>query len=246
MVFVNRREHMPCTNKDVFLDTRFDRLFEENLHSNALAWYPWVGEQYTAAPVKVLVVLESHYINKERSNLEAISKPDFTRRIVLEQIRQDWHSNTFDNLALCLTGAPICGASMAALWSKVALYNFVQRPMSSPSARPTAADFSAGWHTFCLIADILRPDVCIFAGFEAINHLDNLPNDLRITGTAPWEKDAIGGVYPRPRFEIIRPWGSIVGTAVRHPGAFFSPDKWRAVLERQIPKTMPFLKGKYK
>lgn len=233
---------MSYTNRDVCLDTSFDRLFKEKLHSNALAWYPWVGKRYRTAPVKVLVVLESHYINKERSNTEAISKPDFTRRIVLEQIQQDWHSNTFDNLTLCLTGAPICGTSVGELWSKVALYNFVQRPMPSPSARPTAVDFAAGWHTFCPVTDVLRPAVCIFAGFEAINHLDNLPKGLCITGTTPWEKEAIGGVYPRPRFGIILPWGNITGAAIRHPGAFFSPDKWRGVLERQIPKTMRFLK----
>lgn len=220
----------------------FDNQFNSLLSPAGLTWYPWIGEKYPTAPVKVLVILESHYINKERSNLEAISKPDFTRRIVAEQIQRDWHSNTFDNLSLCLTGTPLSADSMKALWSKVAFYNFVQRPMPSLSDRPTAADFAAGWKTFCQVADILRPNVCIFAGFEAINHLDVLPQGLSVIGTTPWEKEGIGGVYPRPRFEITLPWGTITGVAIRHPGAFFSADKWRGVLERQIPQIMKFLK----
>ena len=220
----------------------FDTKFNPLLSPAGLTWYPWVGGQYPTAPVKVLVLLESHYINKERSNLEAISNPDFTRRIVSEQILRDWHSNTFDNLSLCLTGTQLSADSMKELWSKVAFYNFVQRPMPSPSARPTASDFATGWKTFCQVADILRPNVCIFAGFEAINHLDNLPKGLCVTGTTPWEKEGIGGVYPRPRFEITLPWGTITGVAIRHPGAFFSADKWRGVLERQIPQTMQFFK----
>lgn len=220
--------------------SRFDAQFDAAHQAGQIAWFPWVGTQYPTSACKVLVILESHYINWERNNIEALALPDFTRRIVAEQIipQYYWKSNTFNNLTACLSGRNLPPEEMHHLWEKVALYNFVQHPMESPDARPGAQDFEIGWKAFLTVTDILRPDVCMFAGFAAISHQDKLPAGLQVTGTTPWEKEEINGTYPRPCFTIVTPHGTLKGAAVKHPGRFFTIDKWHAVLQKQIPQAV--------
>ena len=52
---------------------RFDAQFAAACKAGQIAWYPWVGAQYLSAACKVLVILESHYINWERNNIDALS-----------------------------------------------------------------------------------------------------------------------------------------------------------------------------
>lgn len=221
----------------------FDEQFASSHKAGKLAWYPWVGKQYPTAVCKVLVILESHYINWEHSNIEALSLPDFTRRIVAEQVtpQYHWQSNTFNNLAACLSGQKLSAEHAHLLWEKVALYNFIQRPMDNPDERPNEQDFINGWKAFPTVVDILRPDVCIFAGFAAISHLLELPTGLKLSGLTPWEKEGINGTYPRPCFTIQTLHHTMKGAAVKHPGSFFTADKWRAVLQRQVPQAIKTL-----
>ena len=46
----------------------FDPAFEALCQAGKLAWYPWVGKNYPSASNKILVILESHYIDKAKSN----------------------------------------------------------------------------------------------------------------------------------------------------------------------------------
>ena len=141
---------------------RFDAQFAAACKAGQIAWYPWVGAQYLSAACKVLVILESHYINWERNNIDALSLPNFTRRIVVEQMAADrWPSSSFNNLSTCLSGKAVIKGQVNLLWEKVALYNFVQRPMDNPNERPNGQDFINGWKAFQAVVDILRPDVCV-------------------------------------------------------------------------------------
>lgn len=221
----------------------FDVQFNTAQKAGRITWYPWVGKQYPNAACKVLVVLESHYINRERSNIESLALPDFTRRVVAEQSisQYHWNSNTFNNLALCLSGKRLTPAQAHLLWERAALYNFIQRPMNHPDARPTESDWTDGWKSFAVVVDMLRPDVCIFAGFGALSNTDDLPCGVQITGLTPWEQTEINGTYPRPRFTVQTTNHSVKGAAVKHPGSFFSADKWRAVLQRQVPEAVQTL-----
>lgn len=65
---------------------KYDTQFATAHKAGQIAWYPWVGKQYPTSVCKVLVILESHYINRERNNIGALALPDFTRRVVAEQI----------------------------------------------------------------------------------------------------------------------------------------------------------------
>ena len=221
----------------------FDAQFAVAHQAGQIAWYPWVGKQYPSAACKVLVILESHYINWERTNIEALTLPNFTRRIVAEQMfpQYRWTSSSFNNLAACLSGKAVIKGQVNLLWEKVALYNFVQRPMDNPDERPNEQDFINGWKAFPTVVDILRPDVCVFAGFAAISNLSELPAGLQLVGLTPWEKEGINGTYPRPCFIIQTLSHTMKGVAVKHPGSFFTVDKWRAVLQRQVPQAIKAL-----
>lgn len=221
----------------------FDAQFAAACKAGQITWYPWVGKQYPKASCKVLVVLESHYINWERTNIEALDLPDFTRRVVAEQslAQYHWNSNTFNNLASCLSGQRLTPEQAHLLWENVALYNFVQRAMDNPDARPAEQDWAAGWKAFAVTVDILHPDVCIFAGFGAVSNTAALPAGVQLTGLTPWEQEEINGTYPRPCFTIQTPNHTMKGVAVKHPGSFFSVDKWRAVLQRQVPQAVKTL-----
>ncbi len=219
---------------------RFEAAFADACQSGVLQWYPWVGKAYPSAPCRVLVILESHYINWEKSNAQAIARPDFTRRVVAEQLfpQYYWKSNTFTNLAACLSGVHLPPEQAHRLWEKAALYNFIQRPMETPAVRPTPDDFINGWKAFARVVQILNPQVCLFAGFSALSHLDSLPVGLQINGTTPWEPESVNGTYPRPCFTISLDGRACKGAAIKHPGKFFSVPQWRAVLLRQVPQAM--------
>lgn len=220
----------------------FDTQFATSYQAKQIAWYPWVGKQYPSAACKVLVILESHYINWERTNIEALALPSFTRRIVTEQMDANrWTSSSFNNLSACLSGKAVINGQVNLLWEKVALYNFVQRPMDNPDERPNEQDFANGWKAFSTVVDILRPDVCVFAGFAAISNISELPAGLQLAGLTPWEKEGINGTYPRPCFTIQTLHHTMKGVAVKHPGSFFTADKWRALLQRQVPQAIKML-----
>ena len=220
----------------------FDTQFAAAHQAGQIAWYPWVGAKYPTSACKVLVILESHYINWERTNIEALAQSDFTRRIVAEQVDANrWTNSSFNNLAACLNGKAVIKGQVNLLWEKVALYNFVQRPMDNPDERPNEQDFANGWKAFPTVVDILKPDVCVFAGFSAISNLSELPAGLKLSGLTPWEKEGINGTYPRPCFTIQTPHHTMKCVAVKHPGSFFTVDKWRAVLQRQAPNAIKAL-----
>ena len=63
----------------------FDPAFESFCKAGKLAWYPWVGKNYPSASSKILVILESHYIDKAKSNVEDVQNPLYTRRLVAER-----------------------------------------------------------------------------------------------------------------------------------------------------------------
>ena len=217
----------------------FDTQFSIAYQAKQIAWYPWVGAKYPTSACKVLVILESHYINWERTNIEALAQPDFTRRVVAEQMDANrWTSSSFNNLSACLSGKAVINGQVNLLWENAALYNFVQRPMDNPDERPNEHDFINGWKAFPIVVDILRPDVCVFAGFAAISNLSELPAGLKLSGLTPWEKEGINGTYPRPCFTIQTLHHTMKGVAVKHPGSFFTVDKWRAVLQRQVPQAI--------
>lgn len=221
----------------------FDKQFATAYKAGQIAWYPWVGKQYPNAACKVLVVLESHYINRERTNVEEIKKPDFTRHTLATLLfpQHSWTRDTFPPLTECLSGRKLSVEQRYLLWEKVAFYNFIQRPMDNPKERPNEQDFINGWKAFPTVVDILRPDVCLFAGFAAISNLSELPAGLKLSGLTPWEKEGINGTYPRPCFTIQTLHHTIKGVAVKHPGSFFTVDKWRAVLQHQVPDAIKAL-----
>ena len=118
---------------------KFDSEFEAARQAGKIAWYPWVGKNYASAPSKILVILESHYIDKAKSNVEAVLNPHYTRRLVAERLfpRYWWNSPTWNNLNAFLTGQKLTAETAHKLWENIAFYNFVQRPMPSPSDRPS-------------------------------------------------------------------------------------------------------------
>lgn len=214
----------------------FDPAFESFCKAGKLAWYPWVGKNYPSASSKILVILESHYIDKAKSNVEDVQNPLYTRRLVAERCYPQywWNSPTWNNLNAFLAGRKLEAETAPKLWENIAFYNFVQRPMPSPSDRPSERDFAQGWQAFKDVLNTLKPGICIFAGMSALSHTEQFPPALTLGKATPWG-EKINNTFTRPVFSIRAGNVSASGAAIQHPGSFFTCEAWHNWLKAVLP-----------
>ena len=124
----------------VISDKQFDVQFDEVAN---LKHYPWIGSGYASAPKRVLIMGDSHYTidektkefcqeERERCN----SDKEYTREIIgcaIEKGGWNFHKNLQKTFLY---------EDMKAhdFWSKIASYNFIQKPMESIHEEPSHAD----------------------------------------------------------------------------------------------------------
>lgn len=213
------------------MDKSFDNLFS---NVKQLTWLPWVGDNYSSANRRILIVAESHYCNTEDSIKRAediremIKDRDYTREVVQEcPIDQDWFNSMFDNLHKTFFLNESFDSS--AFWESIAFYNFVQRPMDySIKERPNENDFYQGWSVFLSIIDILKPTDCIFVGVAASDYFSQSMAMLGVD-CSPIEWLEGQGAYAR-RFSISRDWGTITPLCIKHTSKYYSYDYWHSFL----------------
>lgn len=167
--------------------TSFDKQFEA---IEKLSWLPWVGHEYENSERRILIVAESHYVkgtNIESKKKETIDERLTTRQVVAEcPADKAWQNNMFDNLHRCLFGVSNVGClDGEKLWSNLAFYNFIQRPMdyngsASDKERPRDNDFYDGWQVFVEIVKIIRPTDCLFVGVTAFQWFCQCMNECNI------------------------------------------------------------------
>jgi len=212
-----------------------------------LTWLPWIGNNYSTAPRKILLVAESHYtkgdeepIEDAKSNMEY---SDFTREVVTEcPVKGEWSNNMFDNLHRCLVGTTEFDTNK--LWNEVAFYNFVQKPMDYngeqwEKERPSKKDFLHGWSIFIDIIKILKPTDCIFIGVSASDTFDQYMEYNHVKySPVKWLKGQ--GAYGR-KFSLSLNDYCLNCVGIKHTSKYFSWNFWNRFLRKNSSEAMKFI-----
>jgi len=101
--------------------------------------YPWVGADYRKRSSKILVVLESSYLRRDRpdssitNNVDSLCREDYTRRILVEAAilgpgNGGYRAPVYQRLNTLLTGGEYADTDRIGLWRSLALYNFLTYP----------------------------------------------------------------------------------------------------------------------
>jgi hypothetical protein len=222
-------------------DVTFDRQFNSIVN---LKHYPWIGKGYLSAPVKLLILGDSHYTvdNDGMFSLEeynrCINDKNYTRDTLNCAVGTDYAWSFYKGLYDLLSISPY--EAEQKLWDKVVFYNFVQTPMQQRDATPTEYDFKEAW--FCLldVIDIIQPSLCLFIGTRGwvSNGYINLENrgtcnikyDKRISGCYPWKADILtkAGICSH-------------ALAIHHTSQGFSPTIWREYIRENAPSIFEIL-----
>lgn len=224
-----------------YIDNQFDKQFEKAQQNSGLTWYPWVGKNYTACPLRVLVVGESHY-DKNPDTIQAWQDPNGTRECIAEScIYSGWFNRTWSNLAFTLAGTS--NLKKEALWKHIAYYNFVQRVMdyATQQERPNGNDFIQGWKSFIPVIETLKPDYCIFVGVTAANFFNYSMDELKMPHTPVQGLAMINGAYPR-RASISVGGKEIPILFMKHCGTRFSWSEWHSLLQTEMPNATAALR----
>lgn len=213
-----------------------------------LTWLPWVGSNYSRVPSghRLLVVGESHYSDKkdageiERHVATLMGTPKYTRAVVEEALvgKASWSTPTLRRLnSLLVPGVP----NRTQLWSDVAFYNFVQRPMQS-YGRPTARDFESAWPVFLAVARIIEPSLCLFIGVSASHSCCGQLARDNVVVQPPVNHEKIGRCRSR-RALIQLASKQAALTFIRHCGRYFPTPQWHDYLTRTHPGIMQWLRA---
>lgn len=190
--------------------TDFDDSFSQVPHYRLYPQlYPWVGKHYLAQDNKILVLGESHYLDKESKYhldvaawYEGVSLANrgdvshvITRNIVRNGIKNGWSERSkviYKNIENALLDASISGPAGQTPISTIAFYNYFQRPAekSGQSIRVTDLDRSHSAATLISVLGILKPSIVLFCSKTAwkaakasgiVQYADE--NDIRLVNT---------------------------------------------------------------
>ena len=223
-------------------DKQFDSQFDKVAN---LVRYPWVGNDYTSASKRVLIMGDSHYTidgnTKEFCQEEydrCITDKEYTRGIIGCEIKNpgSWPFHKY----LEKTFLDEANMNVAEFWNKVASYNFIQEPMKSIDEKPSHADYETAWKCFADVVQIIKPNICIFVGLrnkKGINVLDEKnvkysinDFDTKVNNSRPMVGDLkFEDGYKLPFYMI------------HHTSRFYSPQLWHDFLNREIPEVVSFL-----
>ncbi len=236
------------------MDDSYDGLLQRAL-KDGLAWLPWVGRDFRESVHRFLIVAESHYSQKRdntQAELESVSaNVNETRMVVGEYpICNDWGitNRMFDNLhrlLLATTTRDIPFGTRKELWSLLAFYNFIQRPMNyagQVKERPGKEEFVDGWRHFINVARILRPKYCLFVGIAAADAFNEAMEAMRIEHKQVELKIKIDG-YRMLAAEVTIDGQRTRILFIRHTSSYFSWPSWREKLLSLWPDVLTVLPG---
>lgn len=233
--------------------------------SPRLHWLPWLGKNYGNQPgnPKILLVGESHYSGEGDKDVEKHKKNDFTR-IVVDEMGSDgyqWRSRFFVNAVKYFHGEePEYTKSVSdnggkkyilkgnpTFWDNVAFYNFIQRPMANPKARPNKEDVILASEVFLHVIKTIKPTTVIFLNLGGAKAI------LRSELCKQYPSFKIG-THSSPIAKHWTPFGEIHTGApdptkllfVRHPSSFVGPgirQEWNSYLKEKIPEEMTWIEN---
>lgn len=207
---------------------------------NALAWLPWVGQQYFKNSRKLLIIGESQYAkgatqaiyNKDFKNVENRS---FTRNMIqFTQINHDYGHPALDNLKDALFNDSLIND--VTLWQNLSYYNFVQRvldyrkdPITKNVERPVIADYDLAWEVFISIVKVLQPSDCIFIGVESANSVERMMDKMNVKRGNRLLGKKINGAFSRS-ISIEVNGKEIKLSFIKHSSERFSASLWSQFL----------------
>ncbi|SEK07208.1 MULTISPECIES: hypothetical protein [unclassified Variovorax] len=214
------------------LDTSFDPTFA----SLELPSLPWVGSRYASSQKKTIVLGESVYAfgknDAHAASLAYVASSDALRRMHLNRAlalnskkvgRATYVRNFERAVYLKSKTSP---AERQRLWSELAFFNLVHRPMKTRKHRPDDADYLHGWASFFTVAAALGAERCVVYGTEwpKIDALRDLCGAENVTRR---KYDPIAGVQPS-ELTATHEGRSMAFLFIRHPSAFFPWSDWGA------------------
>lgn len=220
-------------------DTQFDTIA-------SLAWYPWVGKNYTNTPLKTLVIGESLYAVDEDKNYDedtdiAFREDKNTVRALTENaVNGSDAAKFYKNLSTFLSGNKMDNKE---LYDNIAFYNFIQRPAKQVRGDIKTEDFKSAWFTWLEVVKVLRPDVCIFCG---VSMKRQFPEFNTALGKTPdWEDiketdfSHMGRrIYPiQGTFKVSDDY-TVKLLFVQHPSSMYQPLEWHNLLEDYLKESV--------
>ena len=226
----------------VISDKQFDSQFDKVAN---LTHYPWIGSGYASAPKRVLIMGDSHYTIDEKTKEfcqeeydRCISDKEYTRGIIGCEIGTpgSWPFHKY----LEKTFLDEANMNVEAFWNKVASYNFIQEPMKSINEKPSHADYETAWKCFANVAQIIKPNICIFVGLrnnEGIDILDeiNVKHSIREFDTK------VNNSWPMVGDLQFEDGYKLPFYMIHHTAQYYSPQEWYDFLNKEIPEVVSFL-----
>ena len=224
-------------------DDRFEKL-------DNLTWLPWVGARVPQLETgrRVLIVGESHYSNEPapakvgKHIASLLADRSFTRNVVRQcPVNLEWRNPTLENIGRFLLGTR--ASDRRQLWSELAFYNFVQRPMAyaARKERPTWEDWVRGWNVFEGVVSILKPAHCIFIGVTAANAFNWAMTNSSASFQPVQRLVKVRRTWARAA-QITVGKHTIALSFMRHCGAHFSWLDWHAFLKTRCGTVIDHLK----
>ena len=226
----------------VISDKQFDAQFDKVAN---LTHYPWIGSGYASAPKRVLFMGDSHYTidgnTKEFCQEEydrCISDKEYTRGIIGCEIGTpgSWPFHKY----LEKTFLDEANMNVEAFWTKVASYNFIQEPMKSIHEEPSHADYETAWKCFANVAQIIKPNICIFVGLRNKEGIDIL-DEINVKHSIRYFDTKVNNSWPMVGDLQFEDGYKLPFYMIHHTSRFYSPQLWHDFLNKEIPEVVSFL-----
>ena len=226
----------------VISDKQFDSQFDKVAN---LTHYPWIGSGYASAPKRVLIMGDSHYTIDEKTKEfcqeeydRCISDKEYTRGIIGCEIGTSgsWPFHKY----LEKTFLDEANMNVEAFWTKVASYNFIQEPMKSIHEEPSHADYETAWKCFANVAQIIKPNICIFVGLRNKEGIDIL-DEINVKHSIRYFDTKVNNSWPMVGDLQFEDGYKLPFYMIHHTAQYYSPQEWYDFLNKEIPEVVSFL-----
>lgn len=217
-----------------FLDLSYDHLFETR---ESLPWWPWVGSQYAASPVKTMVVGESIYEWKDENR--KIFQERYARTTGLRETHNN-HALSFGrnsryvrNLERAIFAASTPkDEQKLALWTSVVYHNLVLSPLRDIEQRPSQTQFRKGWSEVLDLCGLLCVEQLLVYGVSSTGALLEAAQSKGIS--CKIQKGPKVGCCTARQGLIDMGDAQINLLFIRHPSEFFSWKRWGRVIRENL------------
>lgn len=229
-------------------DFKFSKLIVKDKHgktpSGLFGYLPWIGKNYFSFNKKLIVVGESYYKSENSPQYDdaygrALIADWICRQPAGETHRQFFQKETETYERLFNAIWPVRGGDVPhreSVASSIVYFNLVQRCLTTPAGK-TPQDFIRGWASFFRAVELLRPQLCIFNGFQSKIYLqDGIAEAERtagiginmIEGRVVPSGEKINNCWTRPSVRLkIDGRHKITLLWMKHSCRSFNPEKWR-------------------